>query len=705
MKASLPAILFTGLVSLSTLAAQQWTELGPAPITTGPYTGRVAAIAASKTDRDLYYIGGADGGVWKTVDAGQTWRPIGDGLPVTAVGALAVHPTDDKILYVGMGEANFANHSRYGLGVAKTTDGGASWQIYGQQTFGGRCFHRIVIDPKNPSVLFAAVTHAGGFPARVAAHGHPGANGPLGIFKSVDAGRTWKQLSRGLPTTVSATDVAIDPSNPSIVYAAIGDIFGHSSNGVYKSTNGGTSFSKLGGGLPTGIGRITLAIAPSQTTRIYASVVRRSTSTGGSASSYNIYRSDNGGTSWSAINPGSYQSSYGWYLCISIVHPTQPNTFLAGGFSCRRTTDGGSSWRSVSPPHVDLHAFDFDAAGRLLCGNDGGIHRSTNLGGSWQSISNNLGLIQFYAGISPHPGNATTIYGGTQDNGSNVRTGTKSWRRVLGGDGGYTSIDSTGSRVFIESQGTGRLYRSVNGGSFRRSSSGISGRNCFLPPHQIFPGDPMLMIYGTERLFRSTDGGTSWSAISGDLAGGRGAISGLAFAPSRSKTIYVFTNTGRVWVTGNGGTTWRLSLSGLFAWPRTKRPFAIHPTDPRKAYLTVGSYGTTQLRYTSDAGRTWKALDAGLPDLPAHCVAIDLVDGEPPILYVGTDRGVYRSDDHGRNFRRYGGGTLPNAPVIDLRLDRKYNRLLAATQGRGLWKIEPRPRYDRLPDANFTPHK
>ncbi len=663
-------------------------------------------IAASRSNRDLYYVGGADGGVWKTVNAGLSWSPIGDQLPCTSVGALAVHPTDDKILYVGMGEANFANHSRYGLGVAKTTDGGASWQVYGQQTFGGRCFHRIVIDPKNPKVLFAAITHAGGFPARVAAHNHPRANGPLGVFRSVDAGQTWQQLGNGLPKTVSATDVALDPANPNVVYAAIGDIFGHTSNGVYKSVNGGTSFTRLGGGLPTsGFGRITLAIAPSQTSRIYASVVRRSSSTGGSASTYSIYRSDNAGLSWTSRSPGSYQASYGWYLCTSIVHPSQPNTLLAGGFSCRRTTDGGSTWRTVTPPHVDLHAFDFDAAGRLLCGNDGGIHRSSDLGGSWQSINNNLGLIQFYAGISVHPGNATAIYGGTQDNGTNLRSSGKNWRRVLGGDGGYTSIDSTGSRVFVEYQGTGNLFRSVNGGSFRRSSSGISGRNCFLPPHEIFPGNPMLMIYGTERVFRSSDGGTSWSAISGDLAGGSGAISGLAFAPSRAKSIYVFTNTGKVQVTGNGGRTWRASLSGLFAWPRTKHPFAVHPVDPRKAYLAVGAFAVTQLYYTEDAGRAWRALDAALPDLPAHCVAIDLIDGDPPILYVGTDRGVFRSDDHGKSFHRYGGGSLPNAPVIDLRLDRRNNRLLAATQGRGMWAIQPRPRHDRTPATGFGTHR
>jgi len=676
------------LLASTTLAAQtKWVELGPAPIATGPYTGRVAAIAASRSNPKLYYVGGADGGVWKTVDAGVTWTPIGDRLPVTAIGALAVDPKDDKVLYVGMGEANFANHSRYGLGLAKTVDGGQTWKVYGAQTFGGRCFHRIVIDPVNPKVLYAAITHAGGFPLKVAARNHPGANGALGVFKSVDAGVTWTQLGGGLPTTLSATDVAINPITPRILYAAIGHIVGDAKNGVYKSIDGGTKFVRLGGGLPTtGVGRITLAVAPSNPKTVYASIVLPSSATGGSAATQNVYRSDNAGTSWTAISPGSYQATYGWYLCTSVVSPTDPKVILVGGLTCRRSTNSGSNWQTVTPPHVDLHAFDFDASGRLLCGNDGGIHRSTNLGSSWTAINGNLGLVQFYAGISPHPSKGVVVYGGTQDNGSLARGSGPTWLRVLGGDGGYTSMDATGARVFVEYQGTGNLYRSINGGGFVRASSGISGRNCFLPPHEVHPSNPLLMIYGTERLFRSTNGGDSWTAISGDLAGGSGAITGLAFAPSDAKTIYVGTNTGRVQVTEDAGKSWRLCLTGVFTWPRSQRQFAVHGKDPKRAFFVVGAFGTDQVRYTADAGRTWKSIDGNLPDVPTHTVAVHDDGVEPPILYVGTDRGVYRSESLGKWWELHGGSTLPNVPVIDLHVDRGRNRLLAATQGRGLWR-------------------
>jgi hypothetical protein len=189
-------------------------ELGPAPITTGPYTGRVAAIAPSTSNPDLYYVGGADGGVWRTDNGGATWTPLGDRLPVTAVGALALDPANDQILYVGTGEANYANHSRYGVGLAKTLDGGATWSIWGVETFGGRTFHRLRIDPADSSVLYAAIGHAGGFPAKVAGRNHPLVDGPLGLFYGVlgwgkvgDVMPIWKQLVDKLAMHLAIEDI------------------------------------------------------------------------------------------------------------------------------------------------------------------------------------------------------------------------------------------------------------------------------------------------------------------------------------------------------------------------------------------------------------------------------------------------------------------------------------------------------------------
>jgi hypothetical protein len=685
------------LLLAAALGAQdRWVALGPAPIASGPYTGRVAAVACSASNASRYYVGGADGGVWRSDDAGVSWTPLGDALPSTAIGALALRPGDDRVVYAGTGEANYANHSRYGVGIARSRDAGASWELLGTQTFAGRCISRIRIPAAAPDVLYAGVTPAGGFPARAAARSHPLRDGPLGLFKSTDGGTTWQHLTNGLPAR-DCTDVALDPVNAGTVYAAIGDIFGHAQNGVYRSTDAGGTWQKLAGGLPaSGIGRISLAVAPGQGSRVVATLVRPSDAAGGGASTLGVWRSDDGGSSWTSLpGAGSVHATYGWYLCTTAVAPTSPNTIFVGGLNLRRSNDGGSTWATVTPPHVDLHALEFDAQGRLLCGNDGGLHRSANLGSSWQSLNANLGLVQFYAGLSVHPNDGDEIYGGTQDNGTNRRTSGTSWTSVLGGDGGYTGVDPTGTRVFAEYQGTGLLFRSVNGGGFNAVGSGLSGRNCFLPPYEIHPSNGLLMVYGTERVFRSLDGGTSWSPISPDLtAGGAAAIRALAFAPSDPNTVWAGTNDGRVQVTRNGGSSWALVLTGIAGWPRTMRSIRAHPTDAARAFVVSSAFGGVQVRGTRDGGGSWQVLDGDLPDEPVHTVAVDAAQGEPAMLWVGTDRGVFRSVDGGARWEIYAPG-LPNAPVIDLLVDRPNGRVLAATQGRGLWSMRLLPRDQR----------
>ena len=686
LRSPLSALLVLGALPLGLAAQLRWNPLGPAPIANGPYTGRVSAVAPSRQNPKLLYVGGADGGVWRSTDDGASWTPIGDALPTTSVGALAVDPKNDQVLYVGMGESNFANHSRYGLGLAKTSDGGKTWQVFGAREFAGRCFSRIEIDPSNPKILYATTTHAGGMPIRNGARGHPLARGPLGLFRSTDAGRSWQRIGKGLPD-LSATDLALDPKNPKVLFVAVGHIFGDRRNGLYRSTDGGLNFVKLSRGLPSsGVGRVSVAVSPTKPSRVYANFVRAASATGGGASTLGFYRSDDGGTTWTRKSLGNFQASYGWYLSVVRVHPTRPDTVFVGGFTMRRSTDGGNSWRSVTPPHVDLHAIEFDASGRLLAGDDGGLHRSANLGSSWSAL-NKLGLIQFYAGISLHPKSAGVILGGTQDNGSNERSATGSWRHVFGGDGGCTAIDPSGSRRFVEYQGTGNLFRSVNGSFFRRSASGIFGRNCFLPAFAIDPSNASRMVYGTERVFLSTNAGSSWSAISGDLTqGGRAAIRGIEIAPSNGNYIYVSTNDGNVQATRDGGRSWRRVLTGVPGWPRTTRPFAVDPRDPKKVYFATGWFGVAQLRFSQDAGNTWRSLDGDLPDVPAHCVGLDARAPGAPLLYLGTDQGVWRSQDHGGHWERYGSG-LPNTPVVDLRMDLPRGRIVVATQGRGIFWI------------------
>ena len=238
-----------------------WVEMGPAPITNGPYTGRCSAIVASPFSDGKYYVAGASGGVWRTLDGGATWTPLTDDLAFNAVGALALDPTNDDVIYAGSGEANFANHSFYGVGLYKSSDGGETWTVLASDSFAGRTFSRIVISHADPQVLFAAIMPAGGFPALNAAKGHPQRNDPVGVYRSLDGGVSWTLLGGGLPAT-AASDLWMDPTNASVLYAAIGDIFGTPENGIYKSVTGGDTWTKLSGGtLPAADnGRISLAI-------------------------------------------------------------------------------------------------------------------------------------------------------------------------------------------------------------------------------------------------------------------------------------------------------------------------------------------------------------------------------------------------------------------------------------------------------------
>lgn len=672
-------------------SAGDWVELGPAPLGAGAtaYTGRISAIVCSPTNANRYFAAAADGGVWRTNDGGSTWTPLSNEWESSAVGALTLDPTNESIVYAGTGEANFANHSRYGVGVYKSIDGGDSWALLGAGEFAGRCISSIVINQQNPQTVFVGVTRAGGFPEMAAAKNHPQRDGPLGVFRSDDGGVTWSRIET-LPN-LACTSLAIDPANPAILYAGIGHVFGNVNNGIYKSIDGGGSWTRLATGLPTDVvGRITVAVAPSNPNRLYALITRPSDASGGGASVRGAFRSDNGGANWSnlAAIPSDLQATYGWYLSVVSVQPTNADTVIMGGLNLVRSTNAGSSWSMITPPHVDLHAAVWDAGGALIVGDDGGVHRSTNLGTTWTTHNAGLGAMQCYAGLSPHPTDTRIFFTGLQDNGTGRRgSDSQVWSQVMGGDGGWTQVNPvTGQVVFCEFQGSGNIYRSTNGGtSFSFSGNGIStgDRNCFLPPYVIDPTNQNRVLYGTHRVYRSTTGGTSWSPLSGDITTGTGAIRSLAIAPSDPNIVYAATNDDIVAVSTNGGANFTTVLTGVLGWPRTMRQFFIHPQNAQTVYLVAGAFGESQLRRSTDTGQNWTPLDSALQDVPVNTVAVD-VRGRDPVIYVGTDTSVLRSINDGASWRAFAIG-LPTAAVIDLVIEPARGRITCSTQGRGVW--------------------
>ncbi|MCX5691757.1 MAG: hypothetical protein NTV94_18520 [Planctomycetota bacterium] len=673
----------------SAATAQSWSSLGPSQTTAyGGSTGRIAAIACSPINADTYFIAAADGGIWRTTNAGSSWTPLTDHLPTSAFGALLIDPATPTTIYAGSGEANFAHHSRPGEGLFRSSDNGTTWVQRGSTQLAGRSISRLALDSAPTPRLYAALTRAGGFPGPTAAKNHPGALNPRGIWFSTDRGDSWSPIS-SIPDQ-DITDFAIEPGNSDTLYAAIGTITGSPVNGIWKSTDRGISWSRLSGGLPaaTSTGRIGLAIAPNNPARLYAYIALPADTSGAGAITQGAYRSDDRGVTWTAIPIGDSQATYGWYFTTIGINPTNAADVCFGALSLFRSTTSGTSLANLNIPHPDVHAITFDAAGRLVAGCDGGIYRYAN--STWTTLNTGLTITQCMPGFSTHPTDDSFFMVGLQDNGSLRRSGnTTIWTWVTGGDGGWTQIDPTNpSRIFTESQGTGNLYRSTNGGiSFSGLSTGITGNNCFLPPYLIDPSNPSRIYYATERLWLSTNGGTSFAPLSPDLTNAQpnASIRSLAIAPSDPRYIYAATNNGRILASSNSGVSFSLIRSNNPGWPRTTRELFVDPTNPRTLYLAAAAYNTTQVLRTQDAGITWEPLDAGLPDLPVNTIAAD-ERTNPPRLYAGTESGVYWSLDDGTTWEPFGSG-LPHALVNDIRLETNRNRLVISTQGRGIWSI------------------
>jgi hypothetical protein len=380
-----------------------WVPQGPAPILNGqvaggdPVTGRIAALAASPSDANTIYVATAGGGVWKTTTGGTSWTPLTDTQSTLFMGAIAVSASNPSTVYAGTGEATNSGLSFYGRGVLKSTDAGATWTLLGNSVFDRRTISQLVINPTDPNTVYVAV---GG-------SGVNGLGGNTGIWKTADGGATWTNTTTAISTTQSYTDVEMDPTNSQTLYAAVGSIFGAAANGVYKTTNGGSSWSLLGGGMPSGsvVGLTKVAIAPTNSQIVYASIT--GTGVAGSSAFGNLFKmmkSTDGGATWTQLTATpNYLAGGGWYASTLAVDLANTSVVYAGGLgeNVIRTLDGGSSWTNISTgsnghgPHADHHGIGFDASGRLLDGNDGGIWR-LNSGSpvQWADLNGNLQITQ-----------------------------------------------------------------------------------------------------------------------------------------------------------------------------------------------------------------------------------------------------------------------------------------------------------------------
>jgi photosystem II stability/assembly factor-like uncharacterized protein len=679
-------------------------------------SGRITGIAAHPTQANVIYVATAGGGIWKTTNGGTSWTPLTDRQKTLSIGAIAMGTTkrerdsnnfsnrssdDDEgqgIIYAGTGEANNSGDSNFGRGILISTNGGATWRL---STGPSNAFNRlttsqIAVDPTNARVAYAAMADLG-------ANGLCCAN--TGAWKTSDGGITWTNTTMSVDSTLPWSAVVIDPNHPQTLYAAAGNPGGAATNGVYKSTDGGSTWSLLSAG-PKGVAAGRIAIAVSQANSGVVYVTASGTGQSGSTSFgalYKIMRSDNGGSTFTDLTSGTpnYMGLQGWYDTYVIVDPSIAAVVYvagaAGTNSILWSTNGGVTWSPItsggSSPHVDHHAAIFDANGKLVDGDDGGVYRldfpTTPF---WTDLNGNLETIQFQ-GIGLHPTDRNKAIGGSQDNGTEVFTGSRVWTETDGGDGGFAKFSQTNaSRAYhqipVLSFGSNFFRRSDDGGNtWTTKTTGIvadlNNQN-FYAPFVVDSGNGDRVLYGTFNVWETTNGGDSWTALSSVGVNGWNPlgsnVDAIGLAPSNTSTIYAAAN-GHIFLTINHGAAW---VERSIAGNAHVQDLQVDPSNPQIAYAVINRFNAGgTVFHTTDGGTNWTNISGNLVNEPVWSLQIGTRHGT---LYIGADDGVYVTANFGAFWRRFGEG-LPNAQVFQIELNSKLHILGAGTHGRSMWEI------------------
>lgn len=704
------------------LAALPVRSLGPANM-----GGRICDVAVVEAKPTTMYVATASGGLWKTVNHGTTWVSVFDQQSTASLGAVAVAPSNPDVVYVGTGEANARNSVSWGDGVYRSGDGGQSWRHCGLKET--HHIGRIVVHPKDPNVAY------------VAALGHLwGPNRERGLYKTIDGGGSWRQV-KFIDDETGFIDVALDPHQPDTLYAAAYHVrrgpfsggnpavqFGPGA-GIYKTVDGGATWTRLARGLPDRpLGRCGLAVSRKNPRLVYAVIqtdktdIRQTSGQpaqpGGDATTGGVFRSEDGGASWTKLNDLCPRPFYYGQVRID---PTDDRRVYVLGIALHLSTDGGRNFRKgTAAPHVhaDHHALWIDPRdpAHLVLGNDGGVYFSYDGGAAWEH-ADNLPIGQYYAaGVDMR--RPYRIYGGLQDNGSwggpsatRGRDGITNadWSRILGADGFYCQPDPADlDTVYGEAQ-YGQPYRVDlrHGGIHdirpRPGPGEPAYRFNWCSPILLSPHNSKVVYFGGNRVFRSLDRGERWEVFSPDLTRGPPGpsadqghtLTALAESPLRPGLVYAGSDDGRVHVTRDGGATW-LDVSDRVPGVPPERSvtriecsrFAVgtaylaldrHRNDDRAPYLFR----------TIDFGVSWQRLAVDLPaGGPVHVVREDLRNKD--LLYAGTEFGLFVSLDGGVHWHRLRNG-FPTVAVHDLVVHPRERELVVATHGRSLFVVDVLP--------------
>jgi photosystem II stability/assembly factor-like uncharacterized protein len=695
----------------ATLDPETLAGLGVRCIGPAVTSGRIAAIAGLAGDRTTLWVGAAGGGVWKSKDGGTTFKPVFD-HDTQSIGAVAIDPTHPDVVWVGTGESWTRNSVGVGDGIYRTEDGGQSWKKMGLEK--SERIAKIALDPQHPDTVYVAVP------------GHLWNSSPdRGIYRTRDAGKTWERVLFVSPEAGGA-DVVVDPKDPSVVYASTWEFrrkpWSFSSGGpggaLYKSEDGGTKWKKLTQGLPAGpYGRIAIAVAASDPKIVYATV---------EAADGGLFKSEDKGETWKKVNDGVNMTVRPFYFSVLQVDPTNPDRVYKPGLVLAASDDGGKTFTQIATStHSDEHALwispkDPDV---MFLGTDGGVYTSEDRGIHWRFLAN-LPVAQFYH-VSYDMAVPYNVYGGLQDNGTWMAPSrfsggieNRHWRVLDGGDGFWAFVDPKDADVtYVEYQGgnlsrvrksTGETKKIMPN---RRSDEAEYRFNWNTPVHVSAQSGTIYL--GAQYLFRSRDQGESWERISPDLTTNdakklqQEASGGISIdnssaenhctiytineSPKNPQVLWVGTDDGNLQVTKDGGKLWTNVVKNVPKLPANTWVSCVRASSSAEgtAFATFDGHAlgdmTTYVYVTEDFGKTWRPL--ATPDITgyAHVVLDDPVN--PKVLYLGTELGLFVSLDGGTRWTRLS-SEMPPVAVMDLAVQPRENDLLIATHGRGIYILD-----------------
>jgi len=662
----------------------EWEQMGPHNI-----GGRTLDIAFNPQNSNTIFAASASGGLWKSYVGGvgeNAWERVLLGHPALAIAAVELSPADSNIIFVGTGEcygngeyfpsvSYRATRGLSGIGLLRSMDGGITWEknidwSYEQQ----RGVQRIKFDPVNHNIVWVATTE--------------------GTYKSVDQGDNWELVH----DVVMATDIAINPNDPDMVFVACGGMFSPG-GGIYRTEDGGENWElmDMGSGGPDSFGgKARICIAPSSPNVIYASI--------GMSQSYGtqatwLCASIDYGDNWMVINNVDFSRFQGWYSHYVAISPENSNKIYCGGVDFWQSSNGGSSltidqgnigdWFHPDWLHSDHHDIEFhpDNSNIIYLAHDGGIHRTDDGGENFYSCNWGYQTSQFYPGFSCSDINPNLAMGGLQDNFSCIYEGQMNWRRVIGGDGSYSAINQDDNDEIYGSYQYLSILKAYDGGySWFQANPGNQNYVNFIAPFALSPVNNTTLYAASSVVHRSDNGGNNWTPTNTSSAFFNNPVLSMALSSTDVDVVYVATmpwyTDPHVYKTSDGGGEW-IDITGDLP---NRYPTDIHVdvNDHSIVYIALGGFGSSHLYRSMNSGMTWESIGEGLPDIPAWSVVTDPV--LPNNIYCGNEFGVFVSIDGGENWEPFMEGLIDAVFAMDLKISATDRKLRVATHGNGAWE-------------------